>query len=887
MVEKIGFITLLALSTATAAGVVVPDEYEVSEGDEISYIYGAEYKESLPDIKAYQKKVIDGYEKEFGFALDDKLRVGLATSNNQVANGFSTQIPFNMQLFYGAGASYIDYFCFSSWLKTLLIHETAHNFQLNPKDNVVSKIGHKVFGNAPIVFLGLFPLFSIPNVTESSFILEGNSVMNESRFGNGGRLFSGYALAEVVALAKAGKITPQLMYNNTLEFPYGEPFYLVGGFFQQFLVKRYGVKKVNGYFKCYSAQPMPFFTNLIFKKQFGKSFETLLGEFVEEIKQEHALAKELQGETLAKSHLFVPLNRDKEEIYTLISDRKSEPQLLTIDRKTGEATFASDDYREGEVFKIDGAYYTQSSAKTSPVKIEMGLFDDDGFLKEGTGGKAIQGYTQSGKEVYVDVKKSLETPQVYLDGKFYTQSHSSVHVDKDDLYYFKQEGEKRTLFKNKTALHSFEGHYGFVVDVDEQEGIYFIGSSEHGSTVYRFFNGKIARVSEADNIIDFKLLENNKALAVTIGAEGYSYTIIALGDFKNSALYAQKVIAVEKENTLSSDPFGKEGTTPLKSKSYNSLTNLEYSSLTPFFSYSDLNGFGVDAVATFIDPLWQNQFSVLGSHNKKRDIAGAIYDNSAFRLNFGAAYYKVLKNSDYDNSGYRDSGYELYATFPWLEQGYWNLSSTLAFSKPYYNTYREPLTLSFDVVNKKQYGFSKYANSLNGLTLFASDDRDNRMYGVTYRYKHDLAWQSYIGVKGGYLKSDEVDYFNEKGIELDDTFSNVQSDLGTLDIPSFTFRTYAQEVKMAELSLAKVFDGSLYFYSFPLSLQRETFYAKQRRYEIDFNRFVSRSYDETTVGAEFDLLFFHKVNLPFSVEWIHNKDVFDPDKVRFLIGGSF
>ena len=161
------------------------------------------------------------------------------------------------------------------------------------------------------------------------------------------------------------------------------------------------------------------------------------------------------------------------------------------------------------------------------------------------------------------------------------------------------------------------------------------------------------------------------------------------------------------------------------------------------------------------------------------------------------------------------------------------------------------------------------------------------MYGATYSFKHDLVWQSYIGLKGRYLKSDKVDFFNEKGIELDDTFSNVQADLGTLDIPSFTFRTYAKEVKMAELSLAKVFDGSLYFYSFPISLQRETFYAKQRRYKIDFNRFVSRNYNETIVGAEFDLLFLHKLGLPLSVEWIHNKDVFEPNKVRFLVGGSF
>jgi len=885
MFKKFTLVTLLLLSKAIA-GVVVPDDYEVSVEDEISYIYGKEYKESLSDIREYQKKVIKSYEKEFGFALDDRLRVDLATSNNQIANGFSTQIPFNMQLFYGAGASYIDYFCFSSWLKTLIIHETAHNFQLNPKENSLSKIGYNLFGNSPVTFLSFLPIFPIPNITESSFILEGNAVMNESRFGNGGRLFSGYALAEVVALAKAGKIKPELMYNSTLEFPYSEHFYLVGGFFQQFLVKRYGVKRVNGYFKRYATQAFPFFTNSIFKKQFGKSFELLLKEFSDEIKEKHALAKELKGEVVATSKMFVPLNGDSKEIYTLIGDRKSEPKLLKIDRKTRKVSSISYSFREGEVFKVNGEYYTQSSEKTSPVKIEMGLFDSSGFLKEGTGGKAIQGYTKSGKEVYVDVKSSLEAPKVYIDDKFYTTSYSSVHVDKDDLYYFKQDGEKRTLFKNKTVLYSFKGHYGFVVDVDKQGGIYFIGSSEHGSTIYRFANGEIERVNDADNIIDFKLLDNKKALAVSIEADGYSYKIVNIGLFKKSSIYVQQVEGIKKENSLTLKPFSKELVSTLKSNSYTPLRSLEYSSWSPLFSYSDFNGFGVDALVNFSDPLLQNQLSIVGSHNKIRDILGATYTNSAFRLNFGASYYRVLKNSNY-YSNYRDSGYDLYAIYPWLEQGYWNLSSTLAYSKPYDNIFREPLTLSFDMVNKKQYGFSKYANSLNSLNLFMSKDRENSMYGARYTFKHDLAYQSYIGVEGRYLKSDDVDSFDEKGIELDDSFSSIESDLATLDIPSFSFKLYAQEVKMAELSLSKVFDGSLYFYSFPLSLQRETLYLKQRRYDIDFSQKKSQTYNETILGAEFDLLFIHKLLLPFSVEWIYNRDVVDSNKLRFVVGVTF
>ena len=176
------------------------------------------------------------YEKEFGFKLDEKMRVGIASSRNQIANAMATPAPLNLQFLYGAGAGAVDYFCFDSWMKTILIHETAHNYQLNPKKNWISKVSHKVFGNTPFSILGPLLMFPIPNMLENSFIMEGNAVLNESRFGNGGRLYSGYALAEVVAMAHAGEIRPEMMYNPTLEFPYGEKYYLIGGFFQQFLI---------------------------------------------------------------------------------------------------------------------------------------------------------------------------------------------------------------------------------------------------------------------------------------------------------------------------------------------------------------------------------------------------------------------------------------------------------------------------------------------------------------------------------------------------------------------------------------------------------------------------------------------------------------------------
>ena len=874
-----------------SAGVVVPDDYVISDDEKRSYVYPHEYAGMMMYMDMYQEQIVNEYEKEYGFKLDDKLYVGLASQNNQIANGFSTQFPFNSQLFYGAGSGMVDYFCATSWLKNLVIHETAHNFQLNPKENELSRISHKVLGNTPFSMIGPLPLFPVPNITESSFVLEGNAVMNESRYGNGGRLFSGYALAEVVALAKAGKIRPELMYNATLEFPYGEKFYLVGGFFQQFLVEKYGVEKVNGYFKTYSTQPFPFFTNWMFKEQYGKNFEELLAEFAEQMKSKHKAFKVSKGEVLAKSQLFTPLNATDDEIYTLIGDRKSAPKVLVLNKQSKAVSFKEGSWRAGELFKRNGEYVVQSAAKTSPSKIEMGLFHEDGTLVTREGSKVVQGFKPNGEEVYFDVNASLENPHIYVDGTFYAQSHSSVYVDKKgDLYYFKQEGEKRILYKNKTALFDYEGHYGFVTDVDRSGAVYFIASSKHGSTAYKFVDGKSQRVTQGDDVIEFKLVDENQALVATVGAEGYSYKLIRLdtrrvGDNRPYKVEIKESTSVD--NFLQKTNFERDSK-PISSKPYNDLTQLKYSSLNQATSYGDYEGFGVDVQANFLDPLMQNSLSALLSYNKQRVVGGLTYDNQAHQLEFGGAVYGVKhNNSVIQTEEERNHGYEGYLHLPFLAKGYWRADATLSYTKAYDNIYREPLSVSLDIVKHKQYGFSKYANELNALSLFATKDRESSIVGGTYAFEHDLPWQMYVGAKGTYMKSDEVNGVTEKGIEISDTFSQLQSDRATLNMLSIDETAYAKEAKMAELSVAKVFDASLYFYSFPLSLQRESFYVKERFYDIDFSDSVNKEYKESSLGVELDLLFLHKATIPLNIEWIHNKDVQDKEQVKIMFGAEF
>jgi len=334
-----------------------------------------------------------------------------------------------------------------------------------------------------------------------------------------------------------------------------------------------------------------------------------------------------------------------------------------------------------------------------------------------------------------------------------------------------------------------------------------------------------------------------------------------------------------REETLFSD---KE---PLNAEEYNSLKELKYSYLNQALSYGSYDGFGIDLQANFSDPLMQNSLALVLSHNGERTIGGLRYENDAHALKYGGAIYGVHKNDEIQTDNLRNAGYDAYLRLPLLASGYWRADATLAYSKDYANLYREPLSLSFALMKQNHYGLSKYANALNALELFGSSDRDVMMVGGSYTFQHDLAWQSYVGTKVTYMKSNKVNALEEKGIELKDGLNSLQSDKATLNVPSFSSTAYAQEVKMGEVSLAKVFDGSLYSFSFPLSLQREAIYAKQRIYDIDFSYTLNKTYYETIVGTEFDLVFFNKVEIPLRLEWVHNGDVIDKNKVRVLFGG--
>jgi hypothetical protein len=448
-------------------------------------IYTEENKEHAEYTAGFERVLQPLYEKTFGYQMDTQLSVGIISSYNQIANGFSTQYPSNRQVNYMGGAQIPDYFSSASWLDTLLLHETAHNYQTNVKDNVVSRSMFTAFRNGGFL-LPFFPATN-PNNFESSFILEGNAVLNESWHGRGGRLYSGRYRAMNHVHANAGYLTKERLYNSTLNFPYGEGHYVFGSHYQYYLAETYGLDAANAYFKKRSKNwYFPFTVNAPTRQTFGVNFDTTFTAWAEKLEQESQGIKLVQGDVLARSKYYSDMSTDASDVFFLANESGvRSPVLHQYNKQNKQIRRETKSLALGRVFKVEDEYYTISGRYTSPWRITQGLFDEDAMIKQGTEGKIIQGYLTDGQAVYFDTVKSYVSPQLYVGSKFYKAVHSSVLVKNDHLYYFVQKGNTRTLYKDKQPLYTLEAYYSIVADVDETGTIYFIANSQLGSSLYK------------------------------------------------------------------------------------------------------------------------------------------------------------------------------------------------------------------------------------------------------------------------------------------------------------------------------------------------------------------------------------------------------------------
>ncbi len=878
--KKILFFLSFLYLDLFSSQVVPGDEYISAKDKKIDLIVASEYEKLAPKIFGFEKKVFEKYEKLFGYMLDDKLYLIFASSNNQIANAFSTQFPLNMQVDYIGGSLMSDYFSTTSWFKTILSHESAHNFQLNAKKNPISAFLHKIVKNTPYTSLLFIPVFPVPNIFESSFILEGNAVLNESLFANGGRLYSGEALAMSVLQAKAGYITPQRVYNDHLFFPYKTHHYIVGGFFQLFLAQKYGLKKTNRYFLAYSDQWLPFFTNSVFKTHFGKNFEEELKEYNQWLLKKGESFIPTQAKKIVSSKSAISLSSDKKEIFFLITDKKSAPKLVRFDKKSGSFSFESGDYLFGKVFKIDGKFYTRSYAKTKKNKIEIALFNENGVVEKNSGGKVLQDILSDKKELYFAVKSSFDEPKLYKDGKYLYKVNSSVITDSgEDIYYFRQKGKKRTLYKNEKALFSFNGYYSKAVDIDSKKRVLFISNSSSGTTLYRYDpNSGIQRVLDSDDVIDAKLIDDENLLVEVIRADKIEMLQTKISPKNQSPFEVSYFFESEDNKSIEMKTY--------KTHKYKPIKNLRYSSLNQFVELNENNEIDFNLRATFADPLEQNYFSLFLSRLNNKTIMGTGYLNEQNLANFYIDLYAVLEEEKSVKS--RGVGFNGYLKYPLYKNVYKSADFKIGYHLDSNKDERSPLSIALSFSDTKRFGYSFYPNDKNALKIYGVNDREDYIFGAKYNFSKGFDREVFLKALFEYSKSDlkDLDAKKSRGVWVDDAKISGIDDPSRIVMGSLVNDIYVKDVLKCGVGISKVFNASAYFYSFPLSLRREALYTKYSYYNLGVKN-GRLNIDEYTLGLTLELLLMHKSVVNVDFEFLFNDDYSPVNRFKMIIDASF
>lgn len=625
------FILLLtfALAAPAWASVVLPADgpyYRWHKGDTL-YIFDGESREVAPQLAAYHQVFRRMYDKSYGWKLDQRQDLILTSHRQQVANAYASTVPNIKSVWFPAGAGALENSADSSWLMTLDSHETAHLYQLNAKGEFPARLS-KLVGNAPFAFLLVWPVFIQPNYFTPRFLLEGNAVLQESRIHQGGRLFSGEVRAEVLAQIRAGQISPSRLINDEFRFPFGRLAYHQGGYFQAHLAAKHGVEKTNQFFKAQGDRYLwPLILNKTFREHFGASYPQEIREYVRGLEGLAAEQKFATADPLLTATFMGSLNHDVDRIWFMATDGTARPELEIFDKKTQQITSRTIDLPTDKVFFEGDTPLAVGSEQHDLHHISYSLYGEHRRLIERYRGQVVTDQ-RAGKTAALAASHSWLEPRLLLDGVPYDVAHSSAILDSaGNVFYFRQNGAERILYRNREPMFKFDGFYGKPTEVTADGTVYFIGATPHGSTLYRYQNQEITRVLASDRVVDARRINEREFLAIEIGPDGHALHVMPTQITATApVVYSYGFVS---ENVIPDpvDPNAEKET-----DRYHGLANLRYSLLDLSLVYSRTPGFGAMVNAHFADPM--------DYHNLSLGYAGTQFRDQA--MQFSYAYTRYL-----------------------------------------------------------------------------------------------------------------------------------------------------------------------------------------------------------------------------------------------------
>lgn len=822
---------------------LVPNDYQYYKVDEeaFSLYFDEKSEEFARGSRASLFRLINFYEKSFNFSLETPPNIVFASEKNQIANAFATSGLGYLNFYYRGGVLLLDEFAIKSWKFTLLTHEMVHLYQLGAKQGIPRTL-QKIFGQPyePHIFY-IVPIFTNPNQLLPTWLVEGNAVLNESIWKNGGRLFSGEEWALFNALMKSGKMNNERFVNNHIYFPYGAEKYNVGAHFAYFLSKKFGLDRTNQFFLAHGDNYInPFLVNGPFYRHFGETYYELVDQFVFESRKTAEKQKDLVGVTISTSLFDNPISSDAEDIFTLQSGSgTTPPTLIRVNKANSKLIKKESDLPMGRVIKKDGEFYVARAGATKLTAYEYSLWKNrDSDLSE------YRGKALLSNDLYVDTKNSFDQPIIYQKDKKLGEMESLPISDtQGNIYTFKQEDKRRTLSVNGNPLTSFTGYYGKLCEVYNNL-VTFIAPTEFGSTLFAFdLEKKITyRLSSADTITDARLINESELIAQTVNFS--SYKLIRGSVEKIEETPFELGYNFEKET-----PPSVMTTMQFNEKEEATLFNsLRYTGM-PIVITATSGKWMTSLKPTFADPLLYH--TIYGNYVKdnynNEEKASLLYTNGRYLLNYmGGLFYEKnevslgagLQSTFYKNGSWHFNFYELALLDEDDDFGnYFSLGakSTLSFPLNFYPYQKISINLE---TTRDEYEKAHAAN----ISSFITAPKDvSLFFDSTYK----------VSDASSFIAGKPI----SESIESNSTYPT--------DLNYFS-RENRESLRIGA-SLSKPIETPLYFEIFPVSLMRIAPKIIGNYYKLDRGSKYSTDFFEKGYGVLFELLLIHLA--PVRFEW--------------------
>lgn len=880
---KINFCLALFTLGGSLCAEVMPNDgpYYVWEGEHYKFVFPNEYKELVPKLIYGQEKIQSIYEKSFAWKLDEKTSLVLASNNNQIANAFATIYSNNLNFYYNGGASLYDSFAIRSWLYTLLAHEGAHLYQLNPKQGL-SRYYHEYLGNSltPHI-LGIVPIFVSPNMFLPTWILEGNSVLNESRLGNGGRLYSGEERALFYALVRSGLLDEARLTNDHLDFPYGHEKYTIGAQFSLFLAEKFGVDQVNSFFYNNADHYInPFILNYSFQEHFGISYSDAVRDFLVASDEKAKRQKVSFAPRVVEASFIGPMNSDEEKIFFMTGDGKNKNTLNLYNKKTRQLEQRTIDLPIGKVFELNlGEYYSISSGPVNQTQYLFSLWNENAQDVENYRGKIL--LDKNGEKLlWFNPLTSLDEPNLYFNDQKYDVAHSGALFDKNGhIYYFKQEGKNRVLMRDKIPVFSFLSYYGKLVEIDENGKPYFIAATEYGSSLFTYEDGKILRLLDSDTVVDARKIKEGDFLVSEIGPEGYELKFLRLSVREEKpVLYSYFFENDETQNKFDEYQNAASSISSFSPREYSLIDDLRFGGVSTVLMYNNQSLFA-NVSGLWADPLDWNNFILNYTKDQYRgkDIYKLTYLNKKHLLQWFLDYsreqfYIGNDNRPFEENKNHDDRPEFGAVFPFFKEGLWSASLADAVS---YRSKRSSMVnyVSFSIDQERHHSLEFYP--YHSWSLMFEDDRGAdglRTSAVSTDWHLTLPFSLFVHTFGIYKES------NEDELSMEDRIRENHPSILTHGYSLWGRNKYLLKGGRLSFEAGQFFEAGIYYASFPISLRRVAPKFIFNHYYYNFGKY--KDFQERGIAIDTDLLLVHILPIKVTFATLRREQ----DAAQFIMG---